>query len=540
VARFYPKVQPASAPASERRVFEALKKLEDDWVVVHGLRFVTSARGKSAPRNGEADFVLVHPRHGILVLEVKGGRYEVKDGSWFTFPGGKRTSMARSPFGQATQNRYDLAQHIASRTGMRGLPFGHAVIFTDGAPRGQLGPEAPQGITVDGTQIADIARAIGRICEHWFAPGAPGLTKQQFSQVMSVLAPTAEVVADQKYYVDVTLVDVRQFTERQIRFTDEQIAVIEATTPGAFISVLGAAGTGKTIIAARRAGHLAREGLKVLFVADQKYLHGTLRDQPLLRHPNVVLGTPEEALQQLEPEGIPASDKGPLWARFLEVAEAGVLVDTVIVDEAQSYDEDLLDAMRSLCPESCHLYADPYQRDSSGRWRPPGTPHTFWLTQNCRNSLPIAKLVARIGGCLTPAEGASGHQPRFIEAGRDRETFNARFASVIIEKLRTLATKDIAVLACAQQTTELRRILATHHVRIARRPGDEGVTLVPAREFRGCEAPVVFLVAGPGHACPADAATTNHYVATSRAVADLTIIGNPSDWDMYRFLMETS
>jgi hypothetical protein len=58
VARFYPKTQAGSALASERRVFEGLKKLGDDWVVMHGLRFIAPAHGKFPPRNGEAAFVL--------------------------------------------------------------------------------------------------------------------------------------------------------------------------------------------------------------------------------------------------------------------------------------------------------------------------------------------------------------------------------------------------------------------------------------------------------------------------------------------------
>jgi hypothetical protein len=34
MARFYPNAQSASTPQSEKRIFEALKKLGDDWVVV--------------------------------------------------------------------------------------------------------------------------------------------------------------------------------------------------------------------------------------------------------------------------------------------------------------------------------------------------------------------------------------------------------------------------------------------------------------------------------------------------------------------------
>jgi hypothetical protein len=155
----------------------------------------------------------------------------------------------------------------------------------------------------------------------------------------------------------------------------------------------------------------------VLFLADQRYLHGVLLRQPSLRHPNLILGTPPEVLGKLikaEPQA--AADERPLWERFMEAAEAGLMVDTVIVDETQNCDDDLLEAVQSLSPGSCHFYGDPYQRDSTGMWRPPGSPHTFWLTQNCRNSLPIARLVAKLGGCLTPQQGAAGRPVRFIAA----------------------------------------------------------------------------------------------------------------------------
>ncbi len=292
MARFYPNAQSASTPQSEKRVFEALKKLGDDWVVVHGLQFVAPAHGKRPPRNGEADFVLVHPRYGLIVLEVKGGRYEVERGGWYTYPGGQRVPMDRSPFDQARGNRYDLAEHLCQQAGIRGLRMGHAVAFTDGAPRGNLGPAAPSAIVVDGTELADLPSAVRRICAHWFPASSRGMSGPELEQVLSVLAPTASIAADRRYAVDVTLIDVQQRTEREIEWTSEQLDVIAATEPGAFVSVLGAAGTGKTIIAARRAAELAAAGLRVVFVADQRYLHSSLLEQPALRHPNIIVGTP--------------------------------------------------------------------------------------------------------------------------------------------------------------------------------------------------------------------------------------------------------
>ena len=539
MARFYPNAQGASVPSSERRVFEALRKLSDDWVVLHGLRFVAPARGKQTPRNGEADFVLMNPRYGLIVLEVKGGWYEVERGDWYTFPGGQRTRMGGSPFTQATQNRYDLADHIHEQAGIRGLPMGHAVVFTDGAPRGTLGPAAPSAIVVDGTELADLPPAVRRICGHWFPSSARGLSDAEFEQVLSLFAPTATVAADRRYSVDVTLIDVGQRTERVIEWTSEQLEVIAATEPGAFVAVLGPAGTGKTIIAARRAAELAHAGLRVVFVADQRYLHGSLLEQPTLRHPNIIVGTPEEVVRKLCP-GLPAIGPDyPLWAAFVEAAEeSDAMVDAVIVDEAQSYDKDLLEALLGLCPQSCQMYADPYQRDSDGMWRPPGNPRIHWLARNCRNALPIAKLAARLSGSLAPRGGATGPPVRFLEAEPDRAAFSAQLSAVVHDLVRALGLAEVAILTCSPDTSDLRRLLDVQRIRIARRPGDDGVTLLPASEFRGCEAPVVLLVAGPGHDCTDEVAATNHYIAVSRAVADLTVIGNAGEWEQYGFLME--
>ena len=97
--------------------------------------------------------------------------------------------MDSGPFAQATLNRYDLADHIYQQTGIRGLPMGHAVAFTDGAPRGNLGPAAPAAIVVDGTELADLPGAVRRICAHWFPATTRGLSDAQLSRCFQYLHP---------------------------------------------------------------------------------------------------------------------------------------------------------------------------------------------------------------------------------------------------------------------------------------------------------------------------------------------------------------
>jgi hypothetical protein len=146
--------------------------------------------------------------------------------------------------------------------------------------------------------------------------------------------------------------------------------------------------------------------------------------------------------------------------------------------------------------------------------------------------------VARLSGALSPREGAIGPAPRFIEVLDDINGALRQATEVVLNLLGDLPTEDIAVLTCAPSTRQIERALRTADVLIAKRRSDTGLILLPAHEFRGCEAPAVLLIAGPAEDCAPAVATTNHYVATSRAVADLTILGRAEDWRDYRYMME--
>jgi hypothetical protein len=71
-----PNVLLGNPPSAERRVFEALEKLDLDvrWQAFHSLNCSEHAY----KRWSEIDFLIVGPP-GLFVLEVKGGRVSVHD-----------------------------------------------------------------------------------------------------------------------------------------------------------------------------------------------------------------------------------------------------------------------------------------------------------------------------------------------------------------------------------------------------------------------------------------------------------------------------
>src|SRR5260370_15147655 len=69
VARMMPPYCPDSAPPGERALFDVLASdpATTDWIVLHSLCIASHVRQVQ----GEADFVVIVPGHGIVVVEVK-------------------------------------------------------------------------------------------------------------------------------------------------------------------------------------------------------------------------------------------------------------------------------------------------------------------------------------------------------------------------------------------------------------------------------------------------------------------------------------
>lgn len=119
--------------SSEVKVYDNLKKLlPDDYVVFYSVAWLTRGSGSIRPEDyaawldkpytgaypiGEADFVILHPRKGLLVLEVKGGRLEMESGNWFSRDRNNQLHDIHSPVEQAKKN---LCNYSASRGEYRG------------------------------------------------------------------------------------------------------------------------------------------------------------------------------------------------------------------------------------------------------------------------------------------------------------------------------------------------------------------------------------------------------------------------------------
>jgi len=121
---------------TERRVVQKLVSgLRDSWLVIPRVDIVADNRPF------EIDVLLVSERFGMLAIEVKGGRIEVREGEWYR---GGRTF--RSPTRQAQDAAYALRKVLRADSALlKKVHVQHAVALPDvstltGHPGGFFAP----------------------------------------------------------------------------------------------------------------------------------------------------------------------------------------------------------------------------------------------------------------------------------------------------------------------------------------------------------------------------------------------------------------
>src|SRR5271166_5750211 len=121
MAKVFPKELPYGVRRNPRsraelKVYDALKsQLGKDWTVFYHVAWLGLTHPNDAPRDVETDFIIAHPEHGILLLEVKGGRirYEGENGQWWSIDG-QGAEHPIAPFDQVRRCKYALLNKVLS------------------------------------------------------------------------------------------------------------------------------------------------------------------------------------------------------------------------------------------------------------------------------------------------------------------------------------------------------------------------------------------------------------------------------------------
>ena len=366
------------------------KEFDDSWTIFHSF----SMQGKNREDkliDAEADFVLFHREHGMLVLEVKGGIIEF-DGMGKYFQNSKEIS---SPEFQARMNKYNLEKLLKKR--MHGDPlirYAHAVYFPDTYLDVINFPPNYDYITFTGKDTPYLESSIKTLLSR--------KKKQRDREMPEGLAKAVVSSLSPKLSIGNTILDkIGRNTSTFNVLTEIQGQLLKFISRYKHAMIEGSAGTGKTILAIKKARQLAMEGNKVLLLCYNKLLGVKLKESVADLNEFIDASNYHdfciECLSESKYKDEIDFNKPGFWEKIIPglmqkyVAETPIDYDAIIIDEAQDFKEDYWISIIEQIKDDHYFYAfyDPKQNIFNTKMSFPEKIIPFTINRVCRNTSSI-------------------------------------------------------------------------------------------------------------------------------------------------------
>ena len=515
-----PKYHQTGSPA-EIRVFEALKTLPHDWTVIHSLRWVKSDPTKGYKPQGEGDFICIHPEHGIVVVEVKGGGISYRDGKWFSEDFSGKVHQIQDPEKQASDTKFETLERLRGK-GIRSCFVCHCVWFPDVTLSSiDLPMNLSESIVLDMESLNSPLERLLKVFGFWRA--RISIPKQRLSDavfevVKRLLNPSFRLVKTQRMWAN-------DINETYVRLNGEQIEAVEMLTEYRELSIAGRAGSGKTMIGLHVGKREATDDKKVLFLCFNTELAARLSCQNgSSMEVRTIHAFALAYLSEYYPHRILGFSDAPdfdyLMYEFLDVAQNTKLkFDLIVVDEAQDFRSEWINAVKHfLRPDSrLIILYDPYQQLTTSTARPDTDylklPSHMELKRNMRNTDPISRACLRIIGS-DPADhrfsGVVGREPevRVVEESDLQKIVSATIHTLL--QVEQVSTERISVITLETERTSLVSHLMS---------GPSMPEFYSAKRFKGLENDFVIIVDGSLAYIEDPVKRRSLYVALSRARA---------------------
>lgn len=545
MARLYPRELPRHVLenpklSSEVRVYERMRDKLPGGYNCYYSRSWHEADRDGAEFDGEADFIVAHAEHGLLFLEVKGGRVSCReaDGQWISEDRDGFKFRIKNPLSQARSSKHHFLKRLNASRALSGrfVRARHGAILPGSArPRRALAPDAPLEIIAFGDDMETLDRWIVRRMTEGDDHRESALGLDGLRALEELLASHFELRA----HIGISLADDARTIER---LTAEQSWILDSLADNKEMAISGGAGSGKTVLAVEKATRSAADGRRTLL---------TCYNAPLAAHLRTICQGNEglvvasfhalcRALAQKAGVKLPSDGDQSVFDHLLPEALVEAVsnnpdlgFDTVIIDEGQDFRDSWLHALRLTIndPETGGFYV--FYDDNQRLFSPekgfidalPAS--SIALTRNLRNTRRIHALMAKwYQGRRSIPAGPEG-EPVGTMACRNGEMALARLNERISQMLNSgqVAPGQIAVLSgTGDALTALGERIAGKPTCRADDVRPDHIVLDTVRRFKGLSRPCIFLIGIEGLTDP-----ELIYVATSRANVLLEIIGTAED-----------
>ena len=251
-----PKMRPVELPddirnepfrRSEVLFFDCAKNLPSNWFVLYGVTWYLRIRNNSWSE-GEADFVIVSPDTGLVVVEVKGGAIGRDDVGWYSIDRFGEKHRIKDPALQAAGCKHNLLRYIRERPEFRDrvIPARHMVCFPNvNSKDAPALIEVPREMQILSDDLENLEYTIKRFSARNYDDNGSSnikLSPKECAAIADILKPTFE--CPNRWSTQ-----AKKQNEIMKALTDDQAYLWEIMEGNDRISLSGPAGSGKTILA---------------------------------------------------------------------------------------------------------------------------------------------------------------------------------------------------------------------------------------------------------------------------------------------------
>lgn len=522
--RMWPAVLPrqireSSLRAAEVKIYDLLAtSLGSGWVVFYSRPWL-GMTPSGEEKDGECDFVVMHPALGYLTLEVKGGGilYDPATDQWRTIDRHKIRHNIKNPVRQAVSSKHELLKQVKTLKiwPNRFIRQRHGVIFPDAElPPGNLGADSPREIFCCRDDLDNISswikdRLSGGTADDLGADGIRAF-EDLLARPFLLRVPLGHYIEDDEQAI--------------AALTPQQFHILDSVGHLNRVAAGGGAGTGKTILAIEDAIRLAQRNLRTALICHSEPLAAHLRHKLSMIKSNVDVWSLTGLCRELSGKaGIEYATEQGIEKGIEALLSAtrtmpSLKFDAIVVDEAQDFRTHWWIAIEEILkdPQSSWLhayfdtnqsvYGDLAKELAAFRIVP------IHLTRNLRNTRAIHEAASRFyKGIPIAADGPDGIRVEWHEVRDDK--INSRAVATAQHLIKEkVAAEDITILTARAETIAA----------IRNRAGfPTGVTVSTVRDFKGLECKAIILAATRELADEPELA----YVSLSRPRTHLVVIG---------------